>query len=237
MDLYIVHGWTYTTDYWEETLKLLEESGYKVKMLRVPGLTEPSRRVWTIDEYVEWADREIPDGAIALGHSNGGRILLNLCSKNPKKLEHLILLSSAGIYEKSLKKSIVRTIAKIGKPLKKIPGVGKVFHKLTGSTDYDKAPANMKKTLTNMLSSDKNLDISKVTTKTSIIWGKQDNITPPRHAEKIKASLPDATLEYFDDWNHAPYIKHPDELAKAIAKILDANIVKEAKKSKSTKKK
>ena len=220
MDLYIIHGWTYTIDYWDETLRLLKKAGVNVHMLRVPGLTEPSRRVWTIDEYVEWADREIPDGAIALGHSNGGRILLNLCSKNPKKLKHLILLSSAGIYEKSLKKSIVRAMAKIGKPLKKIPGIGKVFHKLTGSTDYDKAPSNMKKTLINMLSSDKKLDVSTVTTKTHIIWGEKDNITPPRHARKLEERMPNATLEFFSEWNHAPYIKQPKELANAIERIL-----------------
>lgn len=221
MDLYIIHGWTYTTEYWEETLKLLKKVGINAHMLRVPGLTEPSRRTWTIDEYVEWADREIPNGAIALGHSNGGRILLNLCSKNPKKLKHLILLSAAGVYEKSAKKTLVHAAAKIGKPFKKVPVVNKVFHRLTGTTDYGKAPENMKKTLENMLSSDKKLDISTVKTKTSIIWGNKDNVTPPRQAKKMTELLPNAELEFFDEWNHAPYINHPKELTDAIVKILN----------------
>jgi len=221
MDLYIIHGWTYTTEYWDETLKLLKKAGVNVHMLRVPGLTEPSRRTWTIDEYVEWADREIPNGAVALGHSNGGRILLNLCSKNPKKLKHLILLSAAGVHEKSAKKALIHAAAKAGKPFKKVPGVNKVFHRLTGTTDYGKAPENMKKTLENMLSSDKKLDISTVTTKTDIIWGQKDNVTPPRQAHKMAGRLPHAELEFFDDWNHAPYINHPKELTEAIVKILN----------------
>ena len=220
MDLYIIHGWTYTIEYWDETLKLLKKASINANMLRVPGLTEPSRRVWTIDEYVEWADREIPDGAIALGHSNGGRILLNLCSKNPKKLKHLILLSAAGIHEKSAKKAIIHAVAKVGKPFKKVPGVNKVFHRLTGTTDYGKAPENMKKTLENMLSSDKKLDVSTVTTKTNIIWGEKDNITPPRQARKLEERMPNATLEFFPEWNHAPYIKQPKELANAIERII-----------------
>ena len=220
MDLYIIHGWTYTIEYWDETLKLLKKAGINAHMLRVPGLTEPSRRVWTIDEYVEWADGEIPDGAIALGQSNGGRILLNLSSKNPKKLKHLILLSAAGIHEKSAKKAIIHAVAKVGKPFKKVPGVNKVFHRLTGTTDYGKAPENMKKTLENMLSSDKKLDVSTVTTKTNIIWGEKDNITPPRQARKLEERMPNATLEFFPEWNHAPYIKQPKELANAIERII-----------------
>lgn len=215
-ELYIIHGWTYDATRWNETLKLLKEKGLKVHFLNVPGLTAPSKKVWTIEEYVDWADKNIPDGAIALGHSNGGRILLNLCSKNPKKLSHLILFDAAGVYEKSAKKTITKTIAKIGKPLKKIKIIDKAFHRLTGTTDYGKAPENMKRTLENMLNSDKKLNIASVSTKTSIIWGKEDNITPPRHAKKMHELLPDSTLKFFDNWGHAPYIKYPEELADAI---------------------
>ena len=86
-DLYIVHGWTYTVSPWKRTVELLRDADISVKMLRVPGLTEPSDKEYTIDDYVDWVDDEIPDGAIALGHSNGGRILLNLCAKNPDKLK------------------------------------------------------------------------------------------------------------------------------------------------------
>ena len=160
-DLYIIHGWTYTVEPWRHTLEILRENGISVRMLRVPGLTEPSKKIYTIDDYVKWADQEIPDNAIALGHSNGGRILLNLCAKKPEKLKHLILLDSAGVYEPSTKKKIVEKVAKIGKPLKKIPLVDKAFHRLTGSTDYSRAPENMKVTLANMLASDKDLDLDR----------------------------------------------------------------------------
>ncbi len=214
--LYIIHGWTYTVEPWAKTIALLEKHGLKVKMLHVPGLTEPSEKVWTIDDYVKWANQSIPDGAIALGHSNGGRILLNLCAKNPKKLKSLILLSAAGIYEPSKRKALVKAMAKIGHPLKKVPLISKVFHRLTGSTDYAKAPKNMQATLENMLKSDQSLKIESITTKTRILWGKKDTITPPRHAEKMLSRLPNANLELFDNWTHAPYISHPEELAKAI---------------------
>ena len=219
-DLYIIHGWTYTIEPWRSTLAILRENGISVKMLRVPGLTEKSNEVFEISDYVEWADKNIPNGAIALGHSNGGRILLNLCAKEPDKLKYLILLDAAGIYEPSRRKRIVEKMAKMGKPLKKVPIIDKVFHKITGSTDYSRAPENMKKTLANMLESDKKLDFSKVTTKTFILWGKKDTTTPPRQATAMYEKLPNAELKFYANWTHAPYISSPDELARALTTLL-----------------
>lgn len=219
-DLYIVHGWTYTVEPWRKTIEILRENGLSIKMLRVPGLTEESKRVFTIDDYVKWANSEIPDGAIALGHSNGGRILLNLCAKKPEKLKYLILLDSAGIYEPTTKKKIVEKLAKLGKPFKKIPLIDKVFHRVTGSTDYSKAPENMKETLKNMLASDKDLDFSKVTTNTFILWGKKDTTTPPRQATAMYEKLPNAELKFYANWTHAPYISSPEELARALTNLV-----------------
>ena len=221
VDLYIIHGWSYTIEPWRTTLGILRDSGLRVKVLKVPGLTEPSKKIYTIDDYVKWADSEIPDGAIALGHSNGGRILLNLCAKKPNKLKYLILLDAAGVYEPSAKKKIVASLAKIGKPLKKIPVVNKAFHRLTGTTDYSRAPENMKVTLSNMLESDKNLKLSDVTTKTYLLWGKKDTVTPPRQATKMYESLPNAELKFYARWTHAPYISNPEELAKALINLVE----------------
>ena len=218
--LYIIHGWTYSVEPWQKTLKSLEDSGIEIKMLNVPGLTKKSERIWTIDEYVNWADENIPDGSIALGHSNGGRILLNLCSKTPNKLKRLILLDSAGVYEPSKKRDIFRTVSKLGAPLKKLPLLSKIYHKLIGASDYDHAPENMKKTLSNMLDSDKNLDLKKVTTPTTILWGEKDDVTPPRQAKALHKSLKNSTLKFFENWTHAPYISDPDGLASAILEVL-----------------
>lgn len=218
--LYIIHGWTYTTTPWKQTLAILRKNGIKVVMLNVPGLTTPSKKVWTIEEYADWADKNIPDGAVALGHSNGGRILLNLCSEKQNKLSHLILLDSAGIYEQSTKRDVSRFISKKLGFLKNIPGVKKAWHKLTGATDYAKAPENMKRTLANMLDSDKNLDLTKVVVPTSILWGEADKVTPPRQAEVMHEKIPNSTLKIYPKWSHAPYIYYPEELAKAIMRVL-----------------
>lgn len=230
-DLYIIHGWTYTVEPWNRTLAILKHQGINVKMLHVPGLTEPSKKVYEISDYVKWADQNIPDDAVALGHSNGGRILLNLCANKPGKLKYLILLDSAGAYEVSTKKKLIEKLAKMGKPLKKIPIVDKAFHKFTGTTDYSKAPENMKQTLVNMLESDKNLKFENVTTKTFILWGKKDTTTPPRQGTTIYEKLPNADLKFYAKWTHAPYISDPEGLARALKNLVEKLKTKELKNS------
>ena len=219
--LYVIHGWTYTVEPWKTTIEILEKRGIKIKMLNVPGLTAPSDKVWTIKDYVKWADQNIPDGAIALGHSNGGRILLNLLSNNPEKLEYVILLDAAGVYEESRKRDVARKISKLMAPFKKIKPLRKVYHKVLGASDYDRAPENMKRTLANMLESDKKLDMDKVTTPATILWGKMDNVTPPRQAAVMHRHLKNSEIKYFEDWTHAPYICDPEGLAKAIYFIME----------------
>ena len=219
--LYIIHGWTYTTSHWEQTLDIMRSDGYPTVMLHVPGLTEPSTRTFTIDDYVKWARKNIPTGAIALGHSNGGRILMNLLAAHPDKLSHLILLSSAGIYEQSRKRDFVRTIAKLGAPLKRIPLFRKIFHKLTGASDYDAAPANMKVTLSNMLASDKNLHPENITTPTTILWGEADTTTPLRQGQALHDRIQNSTIQTYKNWTHAPYISDPAGLARALETVVD----------------
>ena len=99
--------------------------------------------------------------------------------------------------------------------------IDKAFHRITGSTDYSKAPENMKKTLVNMIESDKDLDFSKVETKTYILWGKKDTTTPPRQGTLMYEKLPNAELKFYANWTHAPYISSPEELARALITLVE----------------
>ncbi len=223
--LYIIHGWTYTIEPWTKTVEALRTADIDVRQLRVPGLTSPSDAVWTIDEYVEWLKSELKgvEQPIVLGHSNGGRIALNYLVKYPGSFQRLILLNSAGVYENmeriSLKRRVFHTLAKVLAPLKHVPYVKKIVYRLLKS-DYNRAPQNMKQTLHNMLESDRELDITKVTTPTSILWGREDTTTPLGMGRRMRQLLPNSQIQEFDDWKHAPYITHPEELAREIIRIV-----------------
>lgn len=228
--LYIIHGWTYSIEPWTSVVSILRTKGIEVKQLRVPGLTAESDAVWTIEGYVEWLHSELHStkNPIVLGHSNGGRISLNYLKKYPGSFKKLILLNAAGINvsnEKiSMKRKLFRIAAKIAKPLKYIPIVRKVVYRLIGGSDYDRAPAHMKKTLHNMLESDKLLDLSDMQTPVSILWGVNDPITPLVQGKKMAALLPRARMHEYEGWAHAPYITHPNELAAAILAAMEENV-------------
>ena len=218
--LYIIHGWTYKPEPWEEVIAELKKE-YKIdaELLRVPGLGTKSAEVYTIDDYVNWAAKHIPKGSIALGHSNGGRILLNLLvQKGSDYLKGLILLDSAGIYEASRKNELMRKMSKAFAPLKKSKLARKVVHKVLVVHDYNDAPENMKKTMTNMLDSDKVLDISQITTKTQMIWGTDDQMTPLRQGEKMHKLLKNSKLTIKEGWRHSHYLRDIKATAAEIAK-------------------
>lgn len=223
--LIIVHGWTYSIEPWTSTISILRASGLEVRQLRVPGLTSKSDAVWDIDGYVEWLRTELKGekDVVILGHSNGGRIAMNYLQKYPGAFRHLILLNSAGTYESetavSIKRRVFRTLAKVFRILRHVPLLRKVVYRIAGGGDYNRAPENMKKTLHNMLESDKDLIIKNIDVPATVIWGESDTVTPIAQGKKMARLLPHSTIATFKDWGHAPYITHPNQLARA---ILDA---------------
>lgn len=225
--LIIVHGWTYSIEPWTATVSVLRSSGIEVRQLRVPGLTSESSAVWDIDSYVEWLRTELEGEKdfVLLGHSNGGRIAMNLLLKFPGTFRHLILLNSAGTYENeavvSLKRRVFRALTRVFRVFRHIPVLRKVVYKIAGGGDYNRAPENMKKTLHNMLESDKHLAIKDIETSTSVIWGENDTVTPLAQGKKVARLLPNSSFVTFKEWGHAPYITHPNQLADAILHVME----------------
>ena len=215
--LYIIHGWTYKPEPWHEVIGELKKLGVDAELLRVPGLGTKSEKVFAIEDYAKWAREKLPKGSYALGHSNGGRILLNLLKDDPQYLKGIILLDSAGIWEKENRRLVLKALSKAFAPLKKSKFIRKAVHRVIGANDYENAPENMKKTLDNMINSDKALDITKVTTRAEIIWGEDDPITPLRQGKKMHGLLPNSNLTTKPGWRHSHYLVSTSELAAEIA--------------------
>ena len=224
--LYIVHGWTFTTDYWQPLLDELKSRGYEPVMLNVPGLTKPSKRAWDIDDYVNWLHEQLKGVSkpVLLAHSNGGRIALNFASRQPNKLGQLILIDSAGVWHNEpllrLKRSLLRNVAQVGKKVVPVEAGRKLFYKAIRAKDYYQAPPNMRQTMQNMLESDKRLDIRAITTPTSLIWGSVDKATPLSDAKAMQTQIAGSKLEVIDGAAHAPYYTHPKQTADAIEAAL-----------------
>jgi pimeloyl-ACP methyl ester carboxylesterase len=107
-------------------------------------------------------------------------------------------------------------IAKLGKFMEGVPYVKKVYYKLIGASDYYSAQPNMKKTMQNMLDSDKYIDPSIIKIPTQIIWGREDKFTPLKDAYKLKKAIAGSKLSIIDSAGHSPHATQPIEVANII---------------------
>ena len=224
--LYIVHGWAYGLEKWQTLAKLLKKAGIEVIFLHVPGLTKNSNKVWTIAEYVVWLENELKNvkgSVVLLGHSNGGRIAMNFTLKNPGKVKELILLDSAGIFHNELKIRLKRTVfkfaAKLGKKVSKSALLRKILYKLARESDYHDAPVNMRQTMANMLSSDRDLKPEHLRVHTTIIWGENDTITPISDAYLLHEKIDNSSLVLIHGAKHSPHYTIPEVVASEIEKV------------------
>jgi len=242
--IFILHGWTYSTEKWNRFVKLLKQKGIEVEMLNVPGLTERIDKAWNIEDYVEWLKQKIENQkvnnlttsnvadamkqfnnkVILIGHSNGGRIALNFAIKYPEKFEKLILIDSAGIYHDDLlirvKRSMFKSLAKIGKKLTSSQGLKKILYKIVGENDYKNANPIMKQTMLNLINSDKSLSLNKVTVPILIIWGENDQITPLSDGKLMNKFIKNSKLYIIDGAKHSPQFTRPNQVAETIVNNL-----------------
>lgn len=221
--IYILHGWTYSTEKWGPFLTELEKAGLEPVMLKIPGLTAPLEQVWDIDDYVHWLERNFrneKEQVILLGHSNGGLISLGFVLKYPDKVERLILVDSTGIYHREisirLKKRIFWLAAKIGKKISKAPVFKKYLYRLARAHDYEKANPVMRKTMENLIQTDYAGDLKKISHQTLIIWGEYDKVTPVKDGVLMNQKIKNSKLHIVSGARHSPHLTHSKQTAKII---------------------
>ena len=221
--VFVIHGWTYNLDKWNELILELKMRDIEPVMLKVPGLTEPSDEVWDINGYVKWLDEKLAgeNKPIVIGHSNGGRIAMSYIQSHPGRLKQLILIDSAGIAHNQrrsiVKLKVLKVISKIGKIFSFIPPIRKLFYKVIGAQDYLNAPPNMRLTMQNMLKADQSIKFNEIDLPVTIIWGRRDSITPLTDGQELKIKLKGSQLIVIDEARHAPMATHAVQVADIIA--------------------
>ncbi len=221
----ILHGWTYQTDTWQPLIAALKERGLDPEMLLVPGLTDGTNPIWTLDDYVAWLKEKAAahERVILIGHSNGGRISLAFAAKYPEKVERLILLDSAGIPStglRALKRRIFKVVAKAGRSVTEAEWLRKLIYKLARVNDYSDATPEMKRTMANLISADLGLVLDRIQAPTLIIWGANDTVTPLRDGEVMHRGIRGSRLVVIPEARHSPHVTHTQQLAGILAEEL-----------------
>ncbi|SDC86111.1 alpha/beta fold hydrolase [Niabella drilacis] len=168
------------------------------------------------------------DNVHLLGNSLGGHVgLVYLLRNEPQVVKSLILTGSSGLFENGMGDSYPKR------------GDREYIRKKTEYTFYDPAMATeelvdevfditnnrlkvikiialAKSAIRNNLGE----ELSRITIPALLIWGKNDNITPPFVAEEFKKLLPNSELHFIDQCGHAPMMEVPGEFNKILLNFL-----------------
>jgi len=163
-----------------------------------------------------------------LGNSLGGHIALIQILKFPQRIKTLILTGSSGLFENAMGDSYPKR------------GNKEYIRKKTAYTFYDPAMATDElvdevfEITNNRLKAIKIIALAKsairhnlgkelkeIKQPTLLIWGKNDNITPPFVAEDFHKLIPNTELHYIDKCGHAPMMEVPNEFNVILERFLD----------------
>ena len=222
----VLHGLMGTLSNFEGVFNHFSANGYKVIIPELPIYTLPllKTNIKTLSKFLkEFMVFKNIDKTILLGNSLGGHIALYFTKLNLKNVTGLILTGSSGLYEKSMGNSYPKRgdyeyiknkteevfyDSKIA--TKEI--VDDVFASVNDRHKVIRTLAIAKSAIRHNMAK----DLPEMNTPACIIWGKNDNVTPPEVAIDFEKLLPDANLFWIDKCGHTPMMEHPEEFNKIL---------------------
>ncbi|MGE5041371.1 MAG: alpha/beta fold hydrolase [Candidatus Levyibacteriota bacterium] len=220
--LIVLHGWSTDIQKWHPFLKILEEAEIPFQFLKVPGLSAPLEKIWTLDDYVTWLHRETEKekSIDVLGHSNGGKIALAFALRYPHKVNRLFLIDSAGVYHNELhmrvKRVVFKTIAHVGKKFTSSEKARKILYKIVREKDYLESSPMLRETMKNLIKVNLLPKLQNIKTPVIIIWGKEDKVTPFADALRMQVEMPHAKLFPIEGAKHSPQFTHTEKVAEVV---------------------
>lgn len=232
----IIPGWGASIDTYRTIINSVSEYA-TVYCLDVPGFggSEEPKQAWNLEDYTQFIIDFIESEKIKeldlIGHSNGGRIIINLASKSNLKfkINKIILIGSAGIVHKKsfIKRAKIRTF-KICKKVLSIQLINKNFPKLLdklkssfGSEDYKNASPILRETMVKLVNQDVKELLPKIKSPTLLIWGENDEATPIIDGELMEKIIPDAGLVKIKGASHYVFLEQPYYVNKIIYTFLN----------------
>ena len=207
-----------------ETMKPIADSlkdRFKIYLIDVIGMGKSERpdEPLTTDKFGDFLaelikELDIKKDPILIGHSNGGRMIINAVGRgivNPKKI---ILIDSAGLKTKHGLKYYVKlytyklgnTILKILPQTEDVKDLRKEMFEKRSSSDYKASPQVLRETMKIILKEDQTDKLSKIKAPTLLIWGTEDTATPLYMAEKMESLIPDSGLVTYEGAGHFSYL-------------------------------
>ena len=216
--LILLHGWLASS----ETMKPLQQHlsrNFKVYNVDIVGFGKselPDKPMNTNDfgdflaKFIEQLNIENP---ILIGHSHGGRTVINYAGRKLGKINKIVLIDSAGIkpkrsinyYIKIYTYKIVKKILKLfPKNLERIRE--KVLNKF-GSADYKASPEILRKTMNIIINENQKEIMKNINVPTLMIWGDKDTATPLNDAKQMEKLIPNSGIAVLEGTGHFSYLE------------------------------
>lgn len=215
----VLHGLMGGLSNFDAVIEYFSKEGYKVIIPELPvysmSLVKTNVKAFSkyLNEFVEFKGF---NEVILLGNSLGGHIGLYFTKLNPEKVKALIITGSSGLYESAMgggytKRSDYEVIKKKAQDVFYDPAVAtkeivdEVYETVNDRNKLIKTLAIAKSAIRHNMAK----DLPEMNTPTCIIWGKNDNVTPPEVANEFNDLLPDSDLFWIDKCGHAAMMEHP----------------------------
>jgi 2-hydroxy-6-oxonona-2,4-dienedioate hydrolase len=157
-------------------------------------------------------------GIHLLGNSLGGHVGLVHVLKHPEKIKSLILTGSSGLFENGMgdtypkrgdreyiRNKTAFTFYDPAMATEEL--VDEVFEITNNRMKVIKIIALAKSAIRNNLGE----ELKAIKQPTCLIWGNNDNVTPPFVGEEFHKLIPNSELHFIDKCGHAPMMEVPQE--------------------------
>ena len=226
----ILHGLMGALSNFNDTYEHFSQNGYKVLIPELPLYSLPllQTNVKNLAGFLkEFMEMKKVNNAILLGNSLGGHIGLIHTKLYPEATKALVITGSSGLYESAMGESYPKRgdyeyIKKKAEDVFYDPAVAtkeivdEVYETVNDRNKLIKTLAIAKSAIRHNMAQ----DLPHMTTPTCIIWGRNDNVTPPEVAEDFNKLLPDSDLFWIDKCGHAAMMERPIEFNEILSQWL-----------------
>lgn len=217
----ILHGLMGGLSNFDGVVDFFPKHGYKVVIPELPIYSLPilKTNIKNISNYIkEFIDHRGYQDVILLGNSLGGHIGLLTTKLYPKSVKALVITGSSGLYESAMGESYPKRgdydyIKKKAENVFYDPKIAtkeivdEVYKTVNDRGKLIRTLAIAKSAIRHNMAK----DLPQMPQPTCIIWGKQDDVTPPNVAEEFHEKLPNSDLYWIDKCGHAAMMEHPEQ--------------------------
>ena len=227
-DAVFVHGAGGTSFLWRRMLEGLSGSS-RALAVDLPGHPGGEITCRNVREYAEAVHQFLVDTPldhpVLGGHSMGGATVLALALTHPEDIGGLILVGTGAklgvapeILE-GLRSNPMRTIENVITPW----SFNSIDLSLGREAREALSASNLPVFLNDYLACtgfDVRKDLPQISTRTLVLCGDKDRMTPPRFSHYLSANVPGSELRFFKDSGHMLPLEKPEALASVVQSFL-----------------